>query len=77
MRLFQKTTFTVLAGRGRCAWDGVREGENWRGCIHELVLEDLEGRGNAFTIVRAAVEERAARVRQGLGAARQSGPVDR
>jgi hypothetical protein len=77
MRLFQKTTFTVLAGRGRCAWDGVREGENWRGFIHELVLEDLEGRGIAYTIVRGSVEERAAQVLQVLGAARQSGPVDR
>jgi nicotinamide riboside kinase len=46
--------------------DGVRESERWRGRIHKLVLEDLEARGIAYTIVRGTVEERAAQVRRVL-----------
>jgi nicotinamide riboside kinase len=49
--------------------DGVRENESWRGRIHKLVLEDLEARGIAYTIVRGTVEERAAQVRRVLAGA--------
>jgi nicotinamide riboside kinase len=48
--------------------DGVRESEDWRTRIQALVLEDLEARGIAYTIVRGTVEERAAQVRRVLEA---------
>jgi nicotinamide riboside kinase len=48
--------------------DGVRESEQWRRRIHALVLQDLEARGIAYTIVRGTVEERAAQVRRVLDA---------
>jgi nicotinamide riboside kinase len=48
--------------------DGVREGEDWRTRIQRLVLEDLEARRIAYTIVRGTVEERAAQVRRVLEA---------
>ena len=44
----------------------VRENEAWRGRIQQLVLQDLEARGIAYTIVRGTVEERARQVRQVL-----------
>jgi nicotinamide riboside kinase len=47
----------------------VRENEAWRGRIQQLVLQDLEARGIAYTIVRGSVEERAAQVRRVLDAA--------
>jgi hypothetical protein len=48
--------------------DGVRESEGWRTRIQQLVLEDLDARGIAYTIVRGTVEERAAQVRRVLAA---------
>jgi nicotinamide riboside kinase len=44
----------------------VRENEAWRGRIQQLVLQDLDARGIAYTIVRGTVEERARQVRQVL-----------
>lgn len=49
--------------------DGVRESEDWRARIHQLVLDDLQARGIAYTIVRGTVEERAEQVRRVLKAA--------
>jgi len=46
--------------------DGVRENEGWRTRIQQLVLEDLDARGIAYTIVRGTVEERAEQVRRVL-----------
>lgn len=48
--------------------DPARENEAWRGRIQRLVIEDLEARGIAYTVVRGSVEERAAQVRRVLGA---------
>lgn len=48
--------------------DGVRENEDWRTRIQQLVLEDLQARGIAYTVVRGTVEERAEQVRRVLGA---------
>ena len=47
----------------------VRENEAWRGRIQQLVLQDLDARGIAYTVVRGSVEERAAQVRRVLDAA--------
>lgn len=44
----------------------VRENEAWRGRIQRLVLQDLEARRIAYTVVRGSVEERAAQVRRVL-----------
>lgn len=49
--------------------DGVRESEQWRARIQRLVLEDLQARGIAYTVVRGSVRERAEQVRRVLGAA--------
>jgi nicotinamide riboside kinase len=43
--------------------DGWRENEAWRSRIQGLVLEDLEARGIAYTVVRGSLEARAAQVR--------------
>jgi nicotinamide riboside kinase len=48
--------------------DGVRESEDWRTRIQQLVLEDLQARGIAYTVVRGTVEERAEQVRSVLAA---------
>lgn len=48
--------------------DGVRESEDWRTRVQQLVLEDLEARGIAYTVVRGTVEERAEQVRRVLAA---------
>lgn len=48
--------------------DGVRESEDWRTRIQQLVLEDLGARGIPYTIVRGTVEERAEQVRRVLAA---------
>jgi len=46
----------------------VRENEAWRGRIQQLVLQDLDARGIAYTVVHGSVEERAAQVRRVLDA---------
>jgi nicotinamide riboside kinase len=46
----------------------VRENEAWRGRIQQLVLQDLDTRGIAYTVVHGSVEERAAQVRRVLDA---------
>jgi len=48
--------------------DGVRESEDWRTRIQQLVLDDLDARGIPYTIVRGTVEERAEQVRGVLAA---------
>ncbi len=48
--------------------DGVRESEDWRRRVQQLVLEDLEARGIAYTIVRGTVEARTEQVRRVLAA---------
>ena len=48
--------------------DGVRESEDWRTRVQQLVLQDLEARGIAYTVVRGTVEERAEQVRRVLAA---------
>ena len=49
-------------------YDPVRENEAWRGKIQQLVLQDLDARGIAYTVVRGSVQERAAQVRRVLDA---------
>jgi nicotinamide riboside kinase len=49
--------------------DGWRENEAWRTRIQTLVLDDLESRGIAYTIVTGSLEQRAAQVRAVLAAA--------
>lgn len=44
----------------------VRENEAWRGRIQTLVMQDLQARGIAYTVVRGSVEQRAAQVRRVL-----------
>ena len=46
----------------------VRENEAWRGRIQVLVLQDLDARGIAYTVVRGGVAERARQVRRVLDA---------
>lgn len=46
--------------------DPARENTAWRTRIQQLVLDDLDARGIAYTIVRGTVEERAEQVRQVL-----------
>ncbi len=41
---------------------GVRENAAWRTQIQQLVLEDLDRRGIAYTILTGSLEQRAARV---------------
>jgi nicotinamide riboside kinase len=48
--------------------DPARENEAWRGRIQKLVLEDLDARGIAYTVVRGTVAERADQVRRVLAA---------
>jgi nicotinamide riboside kinase len=43
-----------------------RENEAWRGHIHQLVLQDLQARGIAYTLVHGSVAERAEQVRRVL-----------
>lgn len=45
---------------------GVRENAAWRTRIQRLVLEDLDARGIAYTVLTGTVEQRAARVMQVL-----------
>ncbi|GAB3445500.1 ATP-binding protein [Massilia solisilvae] len=49
-------------------YDPARENEAWRGRIQKLVLDDLDARGIAYTVVTGTVEERAAQVRRVLEA---------
>lgn len=42
--------------------DGWRENEAWRSRIQQLVLDDLKGRGIAYTVLRGPLAERAALV---------------
>lgn len=46
----------------------VRENEAWRARIQRLVLDDLDARGIAYTVVHGGVEERAAQARRVLDA---------
>jgi len=55
--------------------DGWRENEAWRARIQQLVLDDLETRGIAYTEVRGSLEERAAQVRAVLAAGATWGQV--
>lgn len=48
-------------------YDPARENEAWRGRIQKLVLEDLDARGIAYTVLTGSVQERAAQVRRVLG----------
>lgn len=50
---------------------GVRENAAWRTQIQQLVLEDLDRRGIAYTILTGSLEQRAARVRATLAAIAQ------
>ena len=50
---------------------GVRENVAWRTQIQQLVLEDLDRRGIAYTILTGSLEQRAARVRATLAAIAQ------
>jgi len=50
---------------------GVRENVAWRTQIQQLVLEDLDRRGIAYTILTGSLEQRAARVRATLAAMAQ------
>ena len=50
---------------------GVRENMAWRTQIQQLVLEDLDRRGIAYTILTGSLEQRAARVRATLAAIAQ------
>lgn len=51
--------------------DPARENEAWRGKVQQLVIDDLEARGIAYTVVRGSVEERAGQVRRVLGVSGQ------
>lgn len=50
---------------------GVRENMAWRTQIQQLVLEDLDRRGIAYTILTGSLKQRAARVRATLAAIAQ------
>lgn len=50
---------------------GVRENAAWRTQIQQLVLEDLDRHGIAYTILTGSLEQRAARVRTTLAAIAQ------
>lgn len=54
---------------------GVRENAEWRGHIQKLVLEDLERRGIAFTVLSGTLAQRAARVAEVLATLSDAAPA--
>lgn len=56
---------------------GVRENAGWRTHIQRLVLEDLDRRGIAYTVLTGTLQERAAKVMAVLAGSRQDGPLTR
>lgn len=56
---------------------GVRENANWRTHIQRLVLEDLDRRGIAYTVLTGTLEQRAAKVMEVLSSIEQDQGITR
>lgn len=56
---------------------GVRENADWRTHIQRLVLEDLERRGIAYTVLTGPLEQRAAKVIKILSSSEQDQEITR
>lgn len=56
---------------------GVRENADWRTHVQRLVLEDLDRRGVAYTVLTGTLEERAAKVMEVLSSIGQGREITR